>query len=312
LAITSSRGTISLIVVGVFDLFLLFRTSKLTLRKFISLILFYLPAVIISGAYLIYHYIKTGWIGYEPDGSNWGGLFELVDFKGMVRNILIVGWRLIDFGRLFLWICGFYFLFLTFKKRIQLDENIIMLSVLFAIAFIIYTPFMVIYKGLLGHRYLLPLYSIFAMLITYILFEKIKSKNLRNTMFTFMLIGLLSGNFWVYPDHIAQGWDATLAHIPYYKLRRQMIRYIDSEEIDFDKVGTEVPNASPLKYIDLTDDERSFTKKNLDKCEYIFYSNIYNTFTDEFLKELKTNWIIIEEYRLMQVRVILYKNPEID
>jgi hypothetical protein len=171
---------------------------------------------------------------------------------------------------------------------------------------------MVIYKGLLGHRYILPLFVTFAVLITYLLFEKLSNKKLQKAMYVFILIGLISGNFWVYPDHIAQGWDATLAHIPYYKLRRQMIQFIDSEGIDFDKVGTEVPNASALKFIDLTNDERSFTKKNLNECEYIFYSNIYNTFTDAFLEELKTKWTVIKEYRSFQVRVTLYKNPYID
>ncbi|MBA7591807.1 hypothetical protein ES708_33974 [subsurface metagenome] len=91
-----------------------------------------------------------------------------------------------------------------------------------------------------------------------------------------------------------------------------MINYIEMKKMPFDKIGTEVPNASPLKYIDLSEDERFFTKKNLENCEYIFYSNIYNMFTDDFLQELKNEWTIVEEYKLLQVRVTLYKNPNAD
>ncbi len=312
LAITSSRGMISCVIVGVFDGFLIIRKKENSIPKLVSIIPYYLPSFAIAGIYLLYHYIKTGWIGYEPDGSNWGGLFEAVDFKGALRNIFIIAWRLVDFGRLFLWIAGIYFIFLISKKSRQFDDNMQIILALFLISLAIYAPFMIIYKGLQGHRYILPLFIIFTTLIAYFLFEKLTDNRLRKVLYFLLLIGLLSGNFWIYPDHIAKGWDATLAHLPYYKLRRDMINYIEMKKMPFDKIGTEVPNASPLKYIDLSEDERFFTKKNLENCEYIFYSNIYNMFTDDFLQELKNEWTIVEEYKLLQVRVTLYKNPNAD
>ncbi len=312
LALTSSRGMISCMIVGIFDIYLQTCGKENVYKKIVSVIPWYLPSFFLSAFYLAYHYAKTGWIGYNPEGSSWEGLFELADLKGVVRNFLIIGWRLIDFGRLFLWLTGFYFFFLMVKKRIKPDDNIRILLALCIISFIIYVPPMIIYKGLLSHRYILPLFAVFATLIAYLLFEKLPDNRLRKSIYFVLIIGLLSGNFWIYPDRIAKGWDATLAHIPYYKLRRDMIQYIEEERIPFEEICSEIPNTAKLKHIDLIEDERSFMNRNLQACDYIFYSNIYNMFTDDFLYELKNHWEVVREYRLLQVRVTLYKNPYSD
>lgn len=312
LAFTGSRGMISCLIVGIFDLYLQVYGEGNVYKRIVSVIPWYLPCFLLSVFYLAYHYVKTGWIGYNPEGSSWEGLFKLADLKGAVRNFLIIGWRLVDFGRLFLWLTGFYFFFLIMKKRMNPDDNSRTLLALCIISCIVYMPPMIIYKGLQSHRYMLPLFVVFATLIAYLLFEKLPDSRFRKLLYFVMIVGLLSGNFWVYPDHIAKGWDATLAHIPYYKLRRDMLQYIEKERIPFEKICSEIPNTAKLKHIDLIEDERSFTNRNLLACDYIFYSNIYNMFTDDVLYELKNHWEVVREYRLLQVRVTLYKNPYSD
>jgi hypothetical protein len=217
---------------------------------------------------------------------------------------------LIDFGRIFYWLLAIYFVVLILKKKIIIDYNIKLLTVLFIISFLVYSPVMLIYKVLNGHRYIITLFIIFTVLISYLLFEKTSRKYTKYAIFSILLAGLLSGNFWVYPDHIAKGWDATLAHIPYYVIRPKMIQFIDDQNIPIDSIGTEVPNDVNLKYIDLSDDNRKFPRKNFQKHNYILYSNIYNMFTDEELTELREKWEIIKEYKLIQVRMTLYKRPQ--
>ena len=46
----------------------------------------------------MFHYLETGWMGYH-ENSPWAPAFEKVDFQGAIKNILILGWRLLDFGR---------------------------------------------------------------------------------------------------------------------------------------------------------------------------------------------------------------------
>jgi hypothetical protein len=161
-----------------------------------------------------------------------------------------------------------------------------------------------------GDRYIIVLFIVFTVLISYLLFEKTSKKKAKYIIFSILLAGLLSGNFWVYPDHIAKGWDAILAHVPYYFLRPKMLQYIDDQKIPIENIGIEEPNDVNLKYIDLSDDNRKFPRKNFQKHKYILYSNIYNMFTDDELKELKGNWIILKEYKLVQVRMTLYKKPD--
>lgn len=72
------------------------------------------------------------------------------------------------------------------------------------------------------------------------------------------LAALLSGNFWVYPDPIAKGWDASLAYLPYQQMRREMNCFIDAEGIDYAETATSFPSNIALKYLDLSDDARSF------------------------------------------------------
>lgn len=312
LGISSSRGMISCVIVGIFHIYFLVEEEgfKNLFKRLFTVIPFYLPAIIILGAYLILHYIKTGWIGYDPENSNWAGCFERVDFYGFIRNSIIYIWRLIDFGRLFLWIFGIYFAYQFYKKKISIDRNIRILLVLVIISLIVYAPVMLLYKILNGHRYILSIFIVFTILISYILFEKTSNEKFKKGVFIVLLLGLISGNFWVYPDHIAKGWDATMAHVPYYFLRPKMIQYIDENEIPIESIGSTTPNDTKLKYIDLSGDERKFPRMDFSKDKYILYSNVYNMFTDEQLKELKEEWILVKEYRLIQVRITLYQRPE--
>lgn len=311
LGLSSSRGMISCVILGLFHLYFLIEKEgwKNFLRNALSLIPLYIPAIIILGSYLLYHYVKTGWIGYDPVDSNWAGCFERVDFYGFLRNIAIYIWRLVDFGRLFLWLMAAYFFILFLRRKMDLDKNTRLLTVFFIIAFLALAPMMLLYKVLNDHRYLIILFILSTVLISYILFEKTSNKKIKYIVFSILLAGLVSGNFWVYPDHIAKGWDATLAHVPYYFLRPKMIQYIDEQKIPIDSIGTEVPNDVTLKYIDLSNDNRKFPRKNISKHKYILYSNIYNMFSDKELEELKEKWIVIKEYRLIQVRMTLYKRP---
>ena len=45
----------------------------------------------------------TGWIGYHEE-STWATCFERVDVMGLILNFGVLGWRIIDFGRIGIWI----------------------------------------------------------------------------------------------------------------------------------------------------------------------------------------------------------------
>ena len=310
LSLVHFRGVISCFIVFIIDYYI-FRIEykKDYLRSILNIVPQYLPALVIYLGYLIYHYKTTGWI-FKHDESPWAGCFEVVNFRGFIRNILIIVWRLIDFGRLFLWIAGIYFLIHFINKKIKYDYNINLLILLIIVSLIVNLPSMLMFNLLAGHRYFMVVYILLTITVSYLIFEKTENKKLVRLFYIIIFAGLISGNFWIYPDKIAKGWDATIAHIPYYRLRKKMINYIEEKGISFNEIGSEVPNTSGNKYIDLSHDERQFPLKNFATHSYIFYSNIYNMFTDEEIDELKNNWIVEKEYKCLQVYVRLYKNPK--
>jgi len=301
------RGAMGVVLIGLFDLYKSRIWEKPTAK--LPRLTAYLPALLTLAAYTVFHYLKKGWIGYH-ENSPWIGCFEVVDAKGFLRNMVIVAWRLVDYGKLFIVLVLLMLVFLFRKQQQGIDKTLSDLLILLGLSMLAFIPSALIYKVLNSHRYFLPITMILTVITGYILYRINLSVKFRNSLYWIMLIGLLSGNFWTYPDTIAKGWDATLAHVPYYSLRNDMLDYIDSRNISFSDIGTEVPNDLPLKYYDLTDDERYIPRKDFNRNKYIFYSNLYNMFTDDEIMTLKKHWIIEKEFRYMLVRVTLYKNPK--
>jgi len=300
LAISSLRG---MMVVVILFLFRVIFFSKKDVKSLFITMLPFVPSGLFGLAFLGYHYQQTGWAGYHED-SPWSPAFEKVSFKGFLYNIALLGWRILDFGRVFL-IVAILILFYrnglsAWKESIQFRQLVGLLILLV----ILLTPSLLIHKELLGHRYILPIYISLSLLVFYLISTYVHRFRL---WFSVIIIGLFLGNFWVYPKGISMGWDSTLAHLPYYNLRNKMIDFIDEKEIPITSIGTGFPNRSGLKYSDLIDRDVSFPMKDLEHQDYIFYSNIFNEFTDSEIAELEKEWEVLQSYEQMRVCVILYK-----
>jgi hypothetical protein len=241
----------------------------------------------------------------------WHVSFESPGFKGALFNTLILGWRLIDFGHLFVWIAAIFCVGHYFRNRPSLPPMAITLAILYVTLLLSVAHAFILHKNLSGHRYLLPVYITFSLLVLSYLYNVVKSTRTRNFFTVLLIFGLLSGNLWIYPDRIAKGWDSTIAYIPYFPLREKMLEYMDKNNISPEETGTCFPNTGQIDEKDLSGDKRSFAEKDLTSNNYIFYSNIFNDFSDAELKELQEEWVKIEEYRFLPVKVILYKNPHI-
>ena len=128
-------------------------------------------------------------------------------------------------------------------------------------------------KGLLGHRYLLPVFLVFSLLGATILFSEFVSQKLKYILSSVWIIILLTGNLWIYPPQISQGWDATLAHLPYYKLRTETLEYLKNEHIDIEKVSSFFPNIATLDEIDLFE----LLTQNYKKCKDFSCNGLHMT-----------------------------------
>ncbi len=314
LVATSMRGMMLVVFLFLYDVLITYYVGvfRMDWKPIFKKTLPYFPSGLVAFAFLSWHYWRTGWMGYH-DGSAWASSFEKVTFFEFIKNSVVFGWRLLDYGMMFVWLSIGYSVW-KFKSRnspadsaIQANPGIALIRLVLGLGLLllVLSPTLLLHKGLLLHRYLLPFY-VWAIFLCYHLLDKKQIGGL----FFLLLIALVTGNFWKYPNHIAQGWDATLGHLPYYSLRAKMVDYINEKHYDYNAIGSAFPNLSDRYFIDLDPIEgRKMLEKNFFSQQHIFYSNIYNDFSDSELDSLKQHWVVEKKFSQLGIDVVLYRHP---
>ncbi len=283
-------------------------TWKYWTRVFWQKIWPFIPGGLLSLGFLLYHWQQTGWVGHHPD-SPWAPSFEQVDWRGFLKNIAVLGWRMLDFGRLF----EVLVLLIFAKHFFQKNERLSQLVLLAIIVFLVSVPHQLLYKGLLAHRYFLPFFLSLHFILFYLLIEKVNGKSAvrmpAKWLAGLVFLGLLTGNCWVYPKKISQGWDSTLAHLPWYGLMERAQYFLEENDIDRQQVGTAFPNIGPREWYELNGVATGFKEKDFGQDCFILYSNIMNDFSDSEIDELESSWPIIYQEKRRGVCLIIYKNP---
>ena len=255
-------------------------------------------------SYQIPHYLAKGWVGYNEVFA-WAESFEKSNLKEFIKGIVVWIWRLVDFGRIFLDIA---LLIVLVKKRNSLtkDKNLFGFLILLVIMTLGFSYSFLFFKGLRGHRYLLPMYFTIS-LIFVLLLEKINT--VAKYVYWIVILGLLSGHLWIYPDKIAQGWDCSLAHLPYYDLREQLVDFINTKGYEKNNIGSYFPNFAEEKYLYLNNDTSKFKPAEPLKDKLLFYSNVYNV-SDEEYDVIFSNYTPVKKFSRNGVYVVLLELPD--
>lgn len=305
LFLTSMRGMMTAFIILITDVYynINFKQSlKKTLYSLTKRGILYLPALILFLLFSYFHYKAKGWIGYHED-SPWAYSFKTVGLKGFFVNVGILAWRILDFGRIGIWLV-FIILFVKYRKLVFKDRQTQSLFFIF-LGFLIILPLNMLWaKNLLGHRYLLPVYLLFSLFVAKILFSGYTSRFQKQILSFIWLILIITGNFWIYPKKISQGWDSSLAHLPYYKLRKQAVKYLDSKNINIKNVASFFPNTASTDAIELNGDKRTF-KKYEAGSKYVLYSNIYNI-NDTVYDNLKNKYFLMKEFKKNRIFIKIY------
>jgi hypothetical protein len=279
---------------------------------FVRLSIPFLPGFLFAGWFLWWHWSTTGWIGYHP-GSPWAPTFERADTGQLLRNILIVGWRWLDFGRVFVWLALFGLIGKSvLSKQNPLRDDIVfrnLLLLLLCLA-VFLTPSSVLLKNVSAHRYVLPGFLALNLLTFRLLATASMSARSRVIITVFLVIALAFGNRWIYPRGIAMGWDATLAHLPYHDLRKEALEYLDRENIDFQTVGSAFPNLNTGENLLLNGDERRFAYKDYATNRFVFASNIFNDFSEADYVILNKDWVMMKRFEKAGVWIEIYRRKE--
>jgi hypothetical protein len=317
LAMTSMRGMMCVLLIFLFDIL---RQNDYSISNILKKILPYCASGLFGILFLGGHYLQKGWIGYFA-GSSWAESFEKVSLFRFCKNMVVISWRLVDFGHLWCWLSIWLIVFLNKRNQnrnpsqnknepsqqneLAVQQHLVLLLIL---SIFILTPTALIYNNLSAHRYFLPIYLILNIVSIHAILNQ--SWFPKKTYFVLM-IGLMAGHFWVYPQPIATGWDATLAHLPYYSMRQEILQYVENQHINTKMVGSSFPNVQAFRFIDLKNvpQDSAFAAKNFDTNQYIFYSNVFNDFSAEEINILKhsTRWKPLKILKKGQVEVILYE-----
>jgi hypothetical protein len=312
LAAISTRGMMVVVALFLFDAYQRFFASaatptRATFGAILKSTLPYAPAGLLASAFLIYHYWQTGWIGYHA-GSEWAPSFERAGLRQMLKNTVLLGWRLLDFGMAFVWLALGAAAWRIWRKQLAFDmPKLRTAALLFGLCTLLLSLPFLLYAHLHQHRYLLPIMTALQLLAFTTVVSSSLQRAWKASLLALMTLGPISGHFWVYPDHIAQGWDSTLAHLPYYRLKARMIDYLDERGIPLQQVGTAFPEIGPQYYKDLSERTSGFAPKNLSKQRYILYSNVMNDFTDGERVRLREDWKRLHELRSGGIKMILYR-----
>lgn len=263
----------------------------------------FVPAGVLAVVFLVYHSWAKSWVGFHAD-SPWRESFNVVGIKGMVKNVFVLGWRIADYGRVFVLLM---LTVLLFKRG--MTSAVRPFFVLVVISLLIQLPHFLLFQGVNAHRYLMP----FFLALTLFFFSTLQNSQLlplsKRRLLIFSIIGLASGNLWLYPQHIAQGWDSTPRHWPHFALRQEVIDYLDKQQVPLQSVGTSFPEIGPLHWRDLSKRQDGFSPLDLPQNEYVYYSSVMNDFSDEEREVLFNTWQKVLVLKKAGLEAVLFKRP---
>ena len=158
-----------------------------------------------------------------------------------------------------------------------------------------------------GMRYFLLLYLLFALNLARSISISLSKKKAKTLLFALVLL-LSCSHFYVYPERLSQSWDSSLAHLPYFDLRRQTIDFLKENNVPFSEVGVSFPLTEKHKLTDFSDENGEFSNYDFKQNRWIIYTNIGNLDTptidlirrQTLVKRFEKCGVFFELYRVEQ------------
>lgn len=293
LSMVSLRGIMLCFGLFLFDIWLH--------KKYIKTLKIYFIASIPSLLFVFWRLYDKGWIISNPLHI-WGDSLSFISFSDFIKNmgwnLIVIIHRYIDFGR-FIPILFILFTLIYKRKSFKKKEVRILIALsLLSVSAILLSC--IILKNAIGHRYFLISF-IFIELLALILVEYYRKRIL---LCSVMVLSLISGSFYVYPDKISELWDSTMAHYPYWKLRSKALNYMDNHNIEIKNTASFYPNLS-IDEVELNMDSRQFQYFD-GSNEYVLFSNVM-IYSEEDYDMLMDKYYLIKTYQSRGVRMEIRK-----
>jgi hypothetical protein len=304
LPLLSLRGIIFDIAIFIIDIALGYFVFNRKLFNFRTIAV-YVFAGLVALVWYIYHYYQTGWMFFMPS-ADVASIRRFDSLWGTLRNLLVIGFNLVEYGRIILWISILIFTGILIKRK-KIAAFIVETKVPFLLFLIplVSIPILIsLMKNPTGPRYFMVIY-IMLILFFVVILQKFEFANpIKKVVVIASILILTTGHFWIFKN-ISNGWDSSLAHLPYFQARSQMNEYI-VKKLPNDTIGTQFPMLESPVITDLTNLSIKSKPFNLDSDTYILYSNISNDFQPNDMKIL-TRWNLIHQVNNKWINIRLYK-----
>lgn len=314
LAMVSLRGMLLLPGFAVCQYLLLIQAGKHGREGLKTMMTTFIPAFLVTAGWLVYHYVHTGFFTDNTVAAHWSGNYGYAGLGGILRNIAVVAWRMADQGRIVVLLAC-----LVMYKKLQNQHYILPQThkrflLVLAIQFAAFLPFAVLRQTPVMHRY----FTVYYLLLGLVLLLFTEAAGIGRVKKTWLMaiatLALISGHWWIYPFPVANGWDATLACLPYFKARQEVNNYLEKNHILPDSVCSAFPMIAGSRYTHLTPDNRfQLTGKDklpVSKARYVLYSNLSNDFTPAEVALLQQEFTLLQSFDRGIVYLRLYeRNP---
>ena len=288
-----------LMVPGLFLLQWVWGNERWNVRRIFGLVPAYLPAAVFAGLWLGHHWQVQGWL-FTPPPETYGGHREMLGFGGILRNAGIAGWRMLDYGRVFLWV--FLGVAVLWKgKRLVREQRMLCTGALWVVPTLWLLLLLLPFSNPIGHRYFAVGYLAMGLVVLNAI-HLLETKWRRWLVPALLGIGLLGGHFWVYPDRIAQGWDASLAYLRFFPLQEQMNGELKGLVPSGKVVCADFPLLSEpeMATLEAVDRPAVEAKENFgwENCDCMVSTNVSNGYSDAEWLEMADvgKWKLVKEW----------------
>jgi hypothetical protein len=271
-----------------------------------SALMSYLPAAVVLSAWMAWHMHTTGWMFISDENSPFRSLNSL---PMMLRHLGFMVWKLIDSGRIGLWIFCIAVVFIN-PLWLKAEKITGILISLLIIPLLIYGLVLVLLSNPIGHKYFLLTFVFLSFLTVYFI-QQISSRRKRMLISLSLLLLMFAGNFIVYPQKYGNSWDTSLKVLPYFTAERKMKDFIEANHINPSEVYTDFPLLVNDRFSYLKEDfgYNELKAVNVDSYAYVLFSNLLNVADLAPYKKVQDNWQLIYKTANGQVEIILYRNP---
>jgi hypothetical protein len=271
----------------------------------------YLPVAGLTLLWLWLHHRAVGWL-LSPPAETYGGQRQLVGIVAMLRNAAVIGWRMLDFGRVFLWGMAAIGILALGLRRTWAEAALRGPLIALLAPTLLLTSLFVPFSNPVGHRYFLVAYVLLILLVVGLV-ELGEWQKWGRLALAAVMLGLATGHFWIYPRGVAQGWDGSLAHLPSFGLQKEMDGYLSAQGIspadvcgDFPCLGN--PYFSQVLPLNAGEAHRNFLESA--DCHWALVSRLNNGYTLPQLQAFESSgkWVLRKGLALGPMYLRLYEH----